>query len=71
MKNSSVKPGNEKVQKDEKLKDQKLKEEAPELKQSKNKGKSPKVSREHDFSHTHPSHAHHKTFGMDHEPGAF
>lgn len=31
----------------------------------------PKVSREHDFTHTHPTHAHHKTFGLDHEPGAF
>lgn len=66
MKNSPAKPGKEKLQKDEKLK-----EEAPELKRSKDKGKDPKVSREHDFSHTHPSHAHHKTFGMDHEPGAF
>ena len=65
MKNSSVKSGKEKLQKDEKSK-----EEAPETKQSKDQGKDPKVSREHDFSHTHPSHAHHKIFGMDHEPGA-
>jgi hypothetical protein len=33
--------------------------------------KVPKISREHDFTHTHPTHAHHKTFGVDHEPGAF
>ena len=32
---------------------------------------TPKVSREHDFTHTHPQHARHKNFGMDHEPGAF
>lgn len=32
---------------------------------------TPKVSREHDFTHTHPEHARHKSFGMDHEPGAF
>ena len=31
---------------------------------------APKVSREHDFTHTHPSHAKHKNFGVDHEPGA-
>jgi hypothetical protein len=31
---------------------------------------TPKVTREHDFTHTHPSHAKHKNFGMDHEPGA-
>lgn len=31
----------------------------------------PVVSRAHDFAHVHPSHARHKTFGMDHEPGAF
>jgi hypothetical protein len=65
MKKSSVKPGKDKLQKDEKLK-----EEAPEPKPGNDKGKDPKVSHEHDFSHTHPSHAHHKIFGMDHEPGA-
>ena len=32
---------------------------------------APKISREHDFTHTHPTHAKHKNFGMDHEPGAF
>ena len=35
------------------------------------KRSQPKISRAHDFAHTHPSHAKHKTFGMDHEPGAF
>lgn len=30
-----------------------------------------KVSRSHDFTHTHPNHARHKQFGLDHEPGAF
>ena len=44
----------------------------PDLKKNKKKGwEAPKISRAHDFSHTHPSHAKHKTFGMDHEPGAF
>ncbi|HUH32563.1 MAG TPA: hypothetical protein VLZ28_01340 [Daejeonella sp.] len=71
MKNSSVKPGKKKLPTDEKLKDQKLQEEASAPEQSKDKGDDPKVSRAHDFSHTHPTHAHHKTFGMDHEPGAF
>ncbi len=33
--------------------------------------KTPKVDRKHDFTHTHPDHAHHKNFGLDHEPGAF
>jgi len=30
-----------------------------------------KINRNHEFSHTHPSHARHKQFGMDHEPGTF
>ena len=34
-------------------------------------GEASKFSRAHDFSHTHPSHAKHKIFGIDHEPGAF
>ena len=29
------------------------------------------VTREHDFTHTHPTHARHKRFGADHEPGTF
>lgn len=33
--------------------------------------KATKISREHDFTHTHPTHANHKKFGADHEPGAF
>jgi len=46
--------------------------EEPELKAPENlESDTPKVSREHDFTHTHPTHAKHKTFGMDHEPGAF
>ncbi|WP_026898757.1 hypothetical protein [Daejeonella oryzae] len=35
---------------------------------SEKKGKH-KVSRDHDFTHTHPTHAKHKSFGTDHEPG--
>ena len=30
-----------------------------------------KVDRKNDFTHTHPTHAKHKNFGFDHEPGAF
>jgi hypothetical protein len=41
-----------------------------EKKSEKRTGQSFKVSREHDFTHTHPTHAKHKTFGADHEPGA-
>ena len=33
--------------------------------------KAAKISREHDFTHTHPTHANHKKFGADHEPRAF
>jgi len=68
MKNSSAKPGKDKLQK---KKDNKPEEEVPEQKSGEDTGREFKVSREHDFSHTHPSHAHHKNFGMDHEPGAF
>lgn len=46
--------------------------EETELEKSKNKKTAnPRISRSHDFSHTHPSHARHKQFGLDHEPGAF
>lgn len=50
------------------------KDQDPQLNEKKNKKRSGqpfKVSREHDFTHTHPTHARHKTFGTDHEPGAF
>ena len=50
----------------------KVMNEEAELGKAKNKKSAEqKVSREHNFSHTHPSHARHKQFGMDHEPGAF
>ena len=43
----------------------------PELKApEKLESENPKLSREHDFTHTHPTHAKHKNFGLDHEPGA-
>jgi hypothetical protein len=32
---------------------------------------TPKINRKNDFTHTHPDHAHHRSFGLDHEPGAF
>ena len=41
-----------------------------EKRKKKNQDNTPKVTREHDFTHTHPTHAKHKNFGMDHEPGA-
>lgn len=68
MKNSSAKPGKEKLQD---KKDSKTEEEALEQKAVEERKSKIKVSREHDFSHTHPSHARHKNFGLDHEPGAF
>lgn len=67
MENSSKKSGQETAEESKKL----INEES-ELETTENKkGSKPKISREHDFSHTHPSHAKHKTFGIDHEPGAF
>ena len=48
-----------------------INEEAELEKSKKEKTAEPKVSRTHDFTHTHPSHARHKQFGLDHEPGAF
>lgn len=67
MDNSPNKPGSEAADESKKLMN-----EETEVKKAKNKkAGEPKVTREHDFTHTHPSHAKHKNFGMDHEPGAF
>ena len=68
MKKLSVEPSKKKSQKEKEVKPE---AEAPKTKESEDSGRKVKVSRLHDFSHTHPDHAHHKTFGMDHEPGAF
>lgn len=68
MKNSSAKPGKDNLQK---KKDSMTEENTPEQKPGEDSGRKVKLSRKNDFSHTHPTHAHHKNFGMDHEPGAF
>jgi hypothetical protein len=67
MENSQKKAGGEPAKEREKL--------SPEEEQLK-VPKKPSVDisenyHKHDFAHTHPSHARHKNFGMDHEPGAF
>ena len=67
MENSTIKSGDGSAE-ERKI----LNSEEPELKEKKEEVKSaPKVSRWNDFAHTHPSHARHKSFGLDHEPGAF
>ena len=50
----------------------KLKEEESQINKASNQDvdDTPKVSRAHDFTHTHPTHARHRSFGIDHEPGA-
>jgi hypothetical protein len=65
MENSPKKSAREIEEEKEKL------NEEPEMNEAPNQDDdTPKVSREHDFTHTHPTHAKHKNFGVDHEPGA-
>ena len=76
MENSPIKPDKESVEES-----QKPQNEGPEVKEKNEEpvvnaideqdDETPKFSRKHDFTHTHPTHAKHKNFGLDHEPGAF
>jgi len=67
MENSPLNPGKSPAEKAKETEAQEPELKAPEHLDD----DTPKVSREHDFTHTHPDHAKHKNFGMDHEPGAF
>lgn len=77
METTPKKNGDELAEEREKLNTEPTKEvrgpesQEPVSKQTKkHKMEGPVVSRAHDFAHVHPSHARHKTFGLDHEPGA-
>lgn len=75
METTPKKNGDESAEEREKLSTEPIELSEPDLKKAENQAKShrwePKAYRAHDFAHVHPSHARHKTFGMDHEPGAF
>lgn len=76
METTPKKNGEELAEEREKLNTEQTEVRGPESqetesKQTKNhKEDRPVVSRAHDFAHVHPSHARHKAFGLDHEPGA-
>ena len=76
METTLNKNGDESAEEREKLNTDKPEPKEPELKkpetnQTKSHRWEPQAYRARDFAHVHPTHAKHKNFGIDHEPGAF
>jgi hypothetical protein len=63
--------GDESAEEREKLSTDKPESKEPEVNQTKSHRWEPRAYRARDFAHVHPTHAKHKNFGIDHEPGAF
>ncbi|MEO8794708.1 MAG: hypothetical protein ABI390_04520 [Daejeonella sp.] len=72
MENENLNPDNKTPEELDEIKRKKLESEEKDKSEHTTKEEIDEithVSHNNDFSHTHPSHARHKGFGVDHEPG--